>query len=92
MVIGYDGVVKHWDNRTHYVAWFPEQIKIIKKSLNESTQPYQSDAHDAIDGFIAEVGNDTYKQLKKKHKRKHGEQRLKYIDRLRRKDSSKNAP
>ncbi|MFO7890679.1 MAG: hypothetical protein R6V04_10110 [bacterium] len=24
---GYDGVKMEWDNETHYVAWFPEQIK-----------------------------------------------------------------
>ncbi len=26
-VLGYDGVVKHWDGFDHYVAFFPEQIK-----------------------------------------------------------------
>jgi len=40
-VLGYDGVVKHWDDRTHYVAWFPEQIKIIGNPLNESVNEYE---------------------------------------------------
>lgn len=28
-VLGYDGVKICFDNQTHYVAWFPEQIKLV---------------------------------------------------------------
>lgn len=29
-VLGYDGVVMSFGHKTHYVAWFPEQIKILE--------------------------------------------------------------
>lgn len=28
---GYDGVIVHFDDETHYVAWFPEQIAIVDR-------------------------------------------------------------
>ena len=31
-VLGFDSVVKHYDDKTHYVAFFPDQIEIIEDS------------------------------------------------------------
>jgi hypothetical protein len=36
--LGYDGVICEYEGKTHYVAWFPEQINIIeRRSVNLPT-------------------------------------------------------
>jgi len=53
---------------------------------------YASKSGQVVQDFIIDVGPDTYKRLKKKYKRKHGEDRIKYIDKLRRKYEGSHAP
>jgi hypothetical protein len=38
MVLGYDGVISRFQDKTHWCAWFPEQIEIVAWNDNQDAE------------------------------------------------------
>ena len=38
-ILGYDGVCVEFDNQCHWIAWFPEQIKLVD-NLDPQVSPF----------------------------------------------------
>ena len=41
-ILGYDGVCVEFDNQYHWIAWFPEQIKLVD-NLDPQVSPFPAD-------------------------------------------------
>lgn len=61
-VLGYDGVQGKLDGETHWVAWFPEQIKSVNAKSFNPKSPYIMDCHTMkeIHGGRSEVGHGVF--------------------------------